>query len=265
MRKATASPTFRDGRGDQEDPDGGLTLNKNYDVPAEETLSLRPDLVLSTWYGGFNAKAGFASRQELAQAGINTLVTPMQCAEGNPNPTAAETKAYNSASIESTYQYLTLLGEIFNRQAKAASVIASLKARIDAVEKRVAGKGRPHVLIAFPDMSMMNANGVPAVFAGSIYDSVVNAAGGVNTFQGASVKAMEELNKEALAAADVDVLVLGTYTPGANPQAEADALFKEFPEWQASKTKTWVTTSDGFYIGPAEAWEIEKLSKVAHP
>ncbi len=189
----------------------------------------------------------------------------MQCAEGNPNPTAAETKAYNSASIESTYQYLTLLGEIFNRQAKAASVIASLKARIDAVEKRVAGKGRPHVLIAFPDMSMMNANGVPAVFAGSIYDSVVNAAGGVNTFQGASVKAMEELNKEALAAADVDVLVLGTYTPGANPQAEADALFKEFPEWQASKTKTWVTTSDGFYIGPAEAWEIEKLAKVAHP
>ena len=80
-------------------PTGGLTLNKNYDVPAEQTLSLKPDLVLSTWYGGFNSKSGFASRQELAQAGANTLVTPLQCALGNPHPTAAEQHAYDSATV----------------------------------------------------------------------------------------------------------------------------------------------------------------------
>ena len=246
-------------------PTGGLTLNKNYDVPAEQTLSLRPDLVLSTWYGGFDAKSGFASRQELAQAGINSLVTPLQCALGNPSPTAAEQKAYDSASIESTYQYLTLLGKIFNRQAKAAAVIASLKERIGAVEKRVAGKDRPHILVAFPDMAMMNANGVPAVFAGGVYDSVVDAAGGVNSFKGASVKAMQQLNKEALAAADVDVLVVGSFKPNESLQAEADALFREFPQWHASKTRTWVGVHDGFYVGPADAWAIAKIAKVAHP
>jgi len=246
-------------------PTGGLTLNKNYDVPAEQTLAMRPDLVLSTWYGGFNAKSGFASRQELAQVGINSLVTPLQCALGNPSPTAAEQTAYDSASIDSTYQYLTLLGEIFNRQAKAAEVIASLKSRIAAVEKRVAGKPRPHILIAFPDMAMMNSNGVPAVFAGGIYDSVVNAAGGVNTFKGASVKAMQQLDKEALASADVDVLVVGSFKPNENLKAEADALFREFPEWHASKTRMWVGVHDGFYVGPAEAWAIAKIAKVAHP
>ncbi|MEW1844504.1 hypothetical protein AB0392_41725, partial [Nonomuraea angiospora] len=32
-------------------PTGGLTMNKNFDVPAEQVLKLKPDLVVSTWSG----------------------------------------------------------------------------------------------------------------------------------------------------------------------------------------------------------------------
>ncbi|WP_433468989.1 ABC transporter substrate-binding protein [Spirillospora sp. CA-128828] len=244
---------------------GGLTMNRNFEVPAEQVLAARPDLVVSTWSGGFDAKRGLATREQLAAAGINTLVNPVNCAYGKPDAGEAEKRAHERISIGSSYEFLTLLGRVFDVQRKAADVSAGLRRRIDAVRGRVAGRPPKRVLIVYPGMSMMNANGLPAVLTGRITDDVIGAAGGVNAFAGRSRDVTSTLTKEQLATAKVDVLVVGAFTPSEDPAAEADKLFRAYPQWQASRTRTHTAVADGAFLGPLNAWAVEKIAKVVHP
>jgi iron complex transport system substrate-binding protein len=246
-------------------PTGGLTPNRNFEVPAEQVLAAKPDLVVSHWSGGFDAKKGLATREQLAAAGINTLVNPVNCAYGKPDATPAEKQAYEKMSIESSYEFLRLLGRIFDVQHKAAQVTAGLKRRLDTVRARTAGRSPKKVLIAYPGMSMMNANGLPAIWTGRVADQVVRAAGGINAFEGRSPEAVNTINKEQLAAAQVDVLVVGAFQPTEDPAAEARRLFASYPQWQASKTGTYATVAEGVFLGPLNAVAAEKLAKVVQP
>lgn len=247
-------------------PKGDLTLNAAADVPAEQALALRPDLVVSTWSGGFDPKYGFASREMLHQAGIRTLVNPVNCAYGKPRDvTPAEQQTYRSGSTDSSLAFVDLIGKVFGVPERATELTAQLRGRIDAVRTKVAGREPKRMLIAFPDMSVMNANGLPAVFSGTIYDSVVRAAGGEPSFPDGGWDLTGNLSAEQLAAAQVDVLVVGAYRPGEDLDAEAAKLFAAYPQWNASKTKTYVKVSDGIYLGPANADAIEKIARVAHP
>ncbi|NUP02491.1 MAG: ABC transporter substrate-binding protein [Nonomuraea sp.] len=246
-------------------PTGGLTMNKNFDVPAEQVLKLKPDLVVSTWSGGFEAKSGFATREQLAAAGIASLVNPVNCAMGKPQATEAEQRAYRNQSMNSSLEFVSLLGRIFDVQQRALDLIAEQRTRVDAVRRRVANLPAKNVLIACPGMSMMNANGLPAVMTGGIYDDVIKAAGGVNAFAGLTSEATTTLNKEQLATAQVDVLVVGLFTPRENGEQEAAELFAAYPNWAASKSRTYTIVSDGVYLGPLNAHAVEKISKVVHP
>jgi iron complex transport system substrate-binding protein len=246
-------------------PTGGVKMNKNYDVAAEQVLALKPDLVVSTWSGGFEAKSGFATREQLTAAGINSLVNPVNCANGKPDATQAEKDTYAATSMESSMEFLTLLGQIFDTQTRATQVVTQLREQITAVRSAVAGEPAKKVLIVFPGMSMMNQNGLPAVMTGGIYDDVIKAAGGVNSFAGKAPDFAASINAEQLAAAEVDVLVVGAFTPQEKSAEDAERILKQFPQWQASKTKTYTTTSDGVYLGPLNAAAVEKIAKVAHP
>jgi iron complex transport system substrate-binding protein len=246
-------------------PTGGLRQNKSFDVPAEQVLAARPDLVVSTWSGGFDARHGFATRGQLTAAGINTLVNPVNCAYGKPDATAAEKAALRGQSIESSFTFLTLLGRVFDVQARAAALVRQLRGRIDAVRTAVAGQPTRKVLIAYPGMSMMNDHGLPAVMTGGIYDDVIRAAGGVNSFAGRGPSTTTTLNAEQLAVASVDVLVIGQFEPGERPAVEARQLFAEYPQWAAAKSGTFTTVADGAYLGPLNAWAVEKIAKVVHP
>ncbi|MET7328164.1 ABC transporter substrate-binding protein [Nonomuraea sp. NPDC005650] len=246
-------------------PTGGVTANKNFDVPAEQVLKLKPDLVVSTWSGGFDAKKGFATREQLAAAGITSLVNPVNCAMGKPEATEAEKVAYRNQSINSSLEFIALLGRVFDVQDRALDLIGKLRARVEAVRARVAGRPARKVLIAYPGMAMMNANGLPAVMTGGIYDDVIKAAGGVNAFSGQTSDMTRTLNTEQLATAQVDVLVVGRFTPDEKPEEEAAKLFAAYPHWAASKSRTYAVVSDGVYLGPLNAWAVEQLSKVVHP
>lgn len=246
-------------------PTGGLTMNKNFDVPAEQVLRLKPDLVVSTWSGGFDAKRGHATREQLAAAGITTLVNPVNCANGKPDATESEKKAYKNQSINSSLEFIALLGRIFDVQRHALDLVSRLRARIDAVHARTSGRPARKVLIAYPGMAMMNANGLPAVMTGGIYDDVIRAAGGTNAFSGRGEDTTRTLNKEQLATAQVDVLVVGLFTPDENGDALAARLFAAYPQWNAAKTKTYAVVSDSVYLGPLNALGVEKISEVLHP
>ncbi len=246
-------------------PTGGLTQDQQFDVPAEQVLASAADLVLSTWSGGFDASTGRATRDQLAAAGKNTLVTPVNCSMGKPDASAEEQAANAGASPRSSLEYLLLLGQVFDVQDKAHAVARELAERITRVSAAVAGAPAKKLLVAYPGMSMMNSAGLPAVLTGGIYDRVLNAAGTVPSFTDVGADFTSTLNAEQLAAAEVDLLVLGAFTPNERPAEDAARLFAAYPQWAAAKNNAWVAVSDGMYLGTTNAWAIEKIAKAAHP
>lgn len=246
-------------------PTGGLTQNKNYDIPAEQVLASGADLVISTTPRGFDAGLGFASRPQLAAAGINSLVTPSNCALDNPNATDAEKAVLAGQSPRSSLEFLVLLGQIFDVQARAYAVAGDLGGRIQKVGASVAGVPAKKMLLVFPGMSMMNTNNLPAVFTGGLYDRVLAAAGGQNSFAGKDQTFAATISAEQLASAQVDLLVVGSFTPNEKPAEDAQRIFDAYPDWAASKNKAFVAVSDGVYLGPANAAGIEKIAKAAYP
>lgn len=245
-------------------PTAGLKLNDNFEVPREQVLALEPDLVISTWAGGFDDKIGSVTREQLAQAGVNAYVTPVNCAFGDPAAIPADQERLKGQSVESSFELLLELGRIFDVQQRAVDQVNQARAKIEQVRQRVAGKQPKNVLVAYPGMAMMNTNGLPAVFGGGIYDDIVSRAGGVNAFAGRTSAELAEINAEALAAAKVDVLVIGLFQQNENAEQLAAGLFAKFPQWEASKTRTYTSVSDSFYLGPLNAVAVEKIADAAH-
>ena len=107
----------------------------------------------------------------------------------------------------------------------------------------------------------MFGDGVPSVLAGPLTESVIAAAGGVNSFAGKPTFADSmSINAEALAAAQVDVLVVGLFAPGENADDYAKAIFAQYPQWNAAKTNTYISIAETIYLGPYNAEGIEKIA-----
>lgn len=245
-------------------PTGGLTLNNNFEVPREQVLALKPDLVISTWAGGFDDRIGSITRDQLTQAGINSYVTPANCANGDTAASPADQQKYKQQSIESSNELLLQLGQIFDVQQRAADHVNKARAEIGQIKQSVAGKPKKNVLVVYPGMAMMNSNGLPAVFAGGVFDDIVARAGGVNAFAGKTTAELAEINAEALAAAKVDLLVVGLYQETEKADVLAQDLFAKFPQWEASKNKKYTSVSDSFYLGPLNALAVKKIADAAH-
>jgi iron complex transport system substrate-binding protein len=153
---------------------------------------------------------------------------------------------------------LTQLGSIFDVQGRAAQVVQESRASLAALPAP-AGE-RKRVLAAYPSMGSAMGLSVPAVFGGGIFDDIINRAGGVNAFGGLTDQQLGAINVEALAAANVDVLVIGLYQPDDDAKKFAEQLFAQFPQWPASKTKTYTSVSDSFYLGPLNAVAVKRIS-----
>ncbi|AZH84589.1 ABC transporter iron(III)/siderophore-binding protein [Plantibacter sp. PA-3-X8] len=237
----------------------------SFDIPSEQLLALKPDLVISTWSGGFDADAGQATREELAGLGIESIVNPANCAMGKDDATDAERETFASATIESSFDFLNLVGNVFDVQAAAQALVDEQRQQIEAVSLAVDGADRPTGLIVFPGMSMMSANGLPAVMAGGIFDDVLERAGVTSSFANADTDLTENITEEQLAAADVQLLVVGGFMPGEDLDAAAAKIFAAYPQWEASRTNNYVKVSDGVYVGPTNAAAIDKIARAAHP
>ena len=238
-------------------PTGGLTLNESFEVPKEQTLALEPDLVISTWSGGFSESMGSVTREELQSLGINSYVTPVNCAYGNENPRPEDQAIYDNQTYEASFQLVEEIGMIFDVQHEAEHFLEHAREDIAAIEP--AGEDPAKVLVAYPGMGVSAE--VPMVFAGPLIDSIIEAAGGVNAFDGVpSFNDGASINAEALAAADVDVLMVGLFFPGESAEDYAAAIFAQYPQWDAAKNNAFVAVSDSFYLGPYNAVGIKKIA-----
>lgn len=239
-------------------PTGGIEINESFEVPKEQTLSLEPDLVMSTWSGGFSEEVGSVTRDQLEEAGINSYVSAVNCANGAPDASPADQQRYAEQTYEESFELLRELGAIFDVQGRAEQVIADAEARIAAVVEP-AGTDPVRVLVAYPGMAMGGPDGVPAVFTGSLADSIIEAAGGVNAFELPASEATS-INAEALAAADVDVLVIGLFLPDEDADRYAEQIFAAYPQWDAAKGGVSTSVSDSFYLGPYNDVAIQRIA-----
>jgi len=233
-------------------PTGDVELNEAYDIPRETMLGLRPDLVLSVTTYGFDQKNGFATREQLKQAGANSYVSPQGCDDDPSKMTVAD-----------SYQLLRDMGKIFNVSDRAETLITEVERNIAAVSEKVEGEKRPKVMVLFSNMSM-GSNDFSSVVAKGIINDILAKAGATNAFENAAGTTFADLSKETVAATDVDALVVIAYNDP-DPAAYAKKLLKEFPQWPAARNNAYVTVSDSMYLGPSNDLAVEKIAKTLHP
>ncbi|RPF36908.1 ABC transporter substrate-binding protein [Streptomyces sp. TLI_185] len=233
-------------------PTGDIKLNDAYDIPREAMLGLRPDLVLSTTSYGFDAKNGFATRDDLKSVGANTYISPQGCDQDTSHMT-----------IDDSYQLLRDLGKVFHVSDRAEKLIAASRKTIGAVSTKVKGGNAPNVMVVFANMSM-GGNDFSSIAANGIWNDILAEAGGRNAFSSASKTAFADLSKEKVAAEPVDALVVISYNDP-NPEVYASKLLKEFPQWPAAKNKRSLVLSDSIYLGPSNDLAVQKIAKMLHP
>ncbi|MDX3593758.1 ABC transporter substrate-binding protein [Streptomyces sp. ID03-2B] len=233
-------------------PKGDIELNDAFDIPREAMLAQRPDLVLSTTAYGFDAKNGFATRDQLKQVGANSYISPQGCDQDTSGMT-----------MEDSRTLLRDMGKIFGVGDRAEKLIAASDRRIAEVAEKVKGEKKPEVMVVFSNMSM-GGNDFSSVVAKGIYNDILADAGGTNAFENAAQGSFADLSKEKVAATDVDALVVISYNDP-DPTAYAEKLLKEFPQWTAAKNDAYVVLSDSIYLGPSNDVAVEKIAKTLHP
>jgi iron complex transport system substrate-binding protein len=235
-------------------PTGGIELNDMMDVPREAMIGLAPDFVISTYNGGFRAEAGFATRDDLASVGANTYSPASSCGEVGT--------VSGKPSIEDSYALLRDLGKIFGVSEKADQVIADSKARIAKVADKVAKLPKQKTMLIIPGMAM--GGEFSSVGGNGIWNDIMAKAGAANAFDGATEDLFANLSREQVAKADIDALIIVNYM-SKDPEADAKALFDQFPQWDAAKNNRFVVLSDTVYLSPNNEIAVEKLAEAVHP
>ncbi|MFJ6854105.1 ABC transporter substrate-binding protein [Streptomyces sp. NPDC091271] len=233
-------------------PTGGVKPNEAFDIPREAMIGLRPDFVLSTTSYGFDAKNGFATREQLNEVGTRTYISPEGCGQDNLNMT-----------IDDSYTLLRDMGRIFGVEEKAEKLVATERQNIADVAAKVGNAKKPKVMVIFSHMTM-GGNDFSSVAAHGIYNDILAKAGGSNAFASAAKTSFADLSKEKVAATDVDALVVVSYNDP-DPTAYAKKLLKEFPQWPAAKKNKFVVLSDSMYLGPSNDMAVEKIARMLHP
>jgi iron complex transport system substrate-binding protein len=235
-------------------PTGDIKLNDMMDIPREAMIGLAPDFVISTYDGGFRAEAGFATREDLASVGANTYSPESTCGDVGT--------VSGTPSIEDSYRLLRDLGKIFGVSEKAEQIIADSKSKIDDLQATVSKLPRKKAMLIIPGMAM--GSEFSSVGAKAIWNDIMAKAGVDNIFAGASDRMFANPSGEQVAKADVEVLVVVNYM-SKDPAADAKKLFDEFPQWDASRSKSFVVLSDSIYLGPSNDVAVDKIAHVAHP
>jgi iron complex transport system substrate-binding protein len=235
-------------------PTGDIELNEMMDIPREAMIGLSPDFVISTYDGGFRAEAGFATRADLTGIGANTYAPASSCGDVGT--------VSHTPTVEDSYAMLRDLGKIFDVTDRAEEIIADSEERIAAVEKKVKDLPEVKTMLLIPGMAM--GDPFSSVGDNGIWNDIMARAGATNVFSGASDSMFANPSKEQVAKTDIEALIVVNYQ-SPDSDADAKALFDQFPQWEAAKDKRYVVLSDSIYLGPSNATAVEEIAKAFHP
>jgi iron complex transport system substrate-binding protein len=210
------------------------------DPDVERILSLRPDLVVV--YGSQSDL-----RAQLDRAKIPTYI-------------------YRHAGLADVTMTLQQIGERVGHSREASGLVKSIQSRIDAVRKRVAGRGRPRTLIVF-DREALTLRGIYASGGYGFVHDMVDAAGGEDVFADVKQEAVQATTELILARRPDVILELR-----GDPVA-ADMKAKEIGVWHALTSLPAVQNSRIYFLdqqttvvpGPRVAEGVELIARTLHP
>lgn len=185
----------------------------------EELLAVEPDFVYSPTTYEFTAEQGFASIEQLAEAGVSAYTATGGCFDRRM-----------AGTVDDLFIDLENLGAIFHVEDEADDLIESSKAELATVDAALEGKDRPRVAQVFVEGTTLTAIG-----AGIEYD-ILQRAGADNVFTPDDPAFADffaaEITPESLAAEAPDAIVFAVSDP-AHETAVRSYLAATFPDMPA--------------------------------
>lgn len=252
----------------------GVTYGQAYDPPAdyvaeinglkylaprgqgsavkEVTLATQPDLVIAAYPAyDFDAAQGMATQEEFRAAGAQVFGMSVEC---GPDP--------GTATIEDVYRDILVLGQIFGVEQRAQNLVATMRARIDAIQQRVADL--PAVPVAFYDAGEDQIG----VYGSGLNADMIRLAGGENVFAD-QPEVYLQVSKEIFATRSPAIFAILDYegNPAVPDEATRAAfLFTTFPNLPASQEQRWVAVSGAaFAAGIRIPDAVEQMARAFHP
>lgn len=195
----------------------------------EDLLSTEPDFVYSPTTYEFTAEQGFASIEQLEQAGAAVYVAAGGCKDRRM-----------SGEVTDLFVDLENLGTIFGVEDAAAELIEQSKAELEEVAAAVADVDRLRVAQVYVDGTTLQGIG-----AGIEYD-ILRSAGAENIFTPEQPAFADffaaTISPESLAAEEPDALVFSVYDE-AHEIATRQFLTNTFPDMPAVREGRLIAVS----------------------
>lgn len=186
-------------------------------VGKEVTIGASPDLVMGR--GGLfeDADWGVGTVSSLNEMGIKTYV---------------QRTSVTDASLDSLYEDIAQLGEIFNVQGNAAAYIEKLKVRENALKARASAE--PINYASFFD----NGDGTIGIYNGN-GDTFIESAMSLINMHNMLINETGTLSLEKLIEINPDVMIISKYAGGIDPQQTIEKLLanKQVQSVNAVKNK----------------------------
>jgi len=207
-------------------------------VDVEKVVAAEPDLVLAAGHGLTQTSV----IDQLSGLGLTVLVLYPE-------------------SLDEVYADIELVGEALDAQVAAGELVASMQARVVAVEEAVAGAERPRT---FYEVGVFEGT-IYTAGAGSFLASLISVAGGEPV---TGDPLTTSLQLEALISADPQLILLGdaAYDPSITPAAVAAR--DGWSGISAVQTGRIVLALDDLVItrpGPRIVDGLEALARLIHP
>ncbi len=144
---------------------------------------------------------------------------------------------YEEESLDGTFALIGKVASVIGKDAEAAEIVSSMKARISAVQEKVSAIPQDQrkscvYMIGYGDWGDYAATGE------TYLDDVIEAAGGINA---AAEGSYWSITKELLLSADPDIVLLGAYSYSDPNDASNFAALEPYSELSASKSGNVLT------------------------
>jgi iron complex transport system substrate-binding protein len=206
------------------------------DPDVERILSLKPDLIVI--YGSQHDLA-----QQLSRAGIPQF-------------------AFVHGGLSDILTTITALGERTDTRDAASRLVASIRSRLDAISRRVAGKPRPRTLIVFGRDPGALRNLYASGGIGFLHD-MVEAAGGADVF-GDVKRESVQATSETLIARAPEVIIEIRAGDEAVPNPDDWNALPSIPAVRQHRIVALIGT-ELVTAGPRVAAATERIARAIHP
>lgn len=214
----------------------------------EVLLGVKPDFVVSPTEYEFTAESGFASLEQLKQAGAQAYVATAGCAERR-----------RTGSVEDLLTDIKNLGGIYAVPDQAAELVKQAEQRLEKVQQKLQGVNKLKVAQLF-----VEGNTLSAIGAGIEYD-IVARGGGTNVFQPTDPAFSKffaaSISAEQVASKNPDAIVFAVNGP--EQEQNARSYFKRtFPDLEAV-TKGRLIAISAADVFPGAWGNIAAVEKIA--